>query len=529
MKSSIRNIRRLRAHPSRRGNLLVVSIVFVMVVASMGMVLLQTHTSQARRQTSATDQKRAMYIAEAGLAEAYMAVAQGKNGNVGTEDLPAVYADGIFWVEATNETENRVGLISTGLCGIGRFALSIVLERQMDPLASLGFYASGDIVVGKGALIDGFDSSIGTLPEQYDLTLRGDTTGAGAQLNAGGDITFEFASGSLNGGTGETVLYGDAHPGPQGVISQADSITITGTTTPLRSAITLSTAETPELTARGSSLPSHPGITIFSGEHKTTIAKVGARNKLRIVGPAMVIFDELHVIAGGDLEIDATNGQVVLYVEDYISIAEGSSITNTSADPTGLVIFANGEEWIDRDGDDIPDDPVSFTPTSAFYGYLYAPNSDITVNSNMHVVGGIACKNLTLEDGARLTFDMALASSEVTATGTPKLIAWRIVSLPDAEIVKTKIDPFIKLAALGITPVKSSDAALDKYIHIKYYDTLGNPQSYEGPVSGLDSTDIRDAILCIWDDDPVIGDEGRTWCVPSTLKLKVGRNATLSR
>ena len=203
---------------------------FVLIVASMGMVMLQMHTSQARRQIQATDNKRALYIAEAGLAEAFMCIAQGKSGNVGSEELPARYADGIYWVEATHGDNDEVGLVSTGLCGAGRFALSLVLSKQAETISSLGFYAEQDVVIGAGSIIDGYDSRLGALVDQLDPSLAFSSTGSGAILGAGGDIVVQ---GALDPSAQETYVFGDAHAGPTGVVSQEAGTTVTGSTTPL--------------------------------------------------------------------------------------------------------------------------------------------------------------------------------------------------------------------------------------------------------------------------------------------------------
>ena len=57
----------------------------VMVIASLGAGLIQMHGAIKRRQMQRVDNKRALYIAEAGLSEAFIAVTHGKSGNVGNE------------------------------------------------------------------------------------------------------------------------------------------------------------------------------------------------------------------------------------------------------------------------------------------------------------------------------------------------------------------------------------------------------------------------------------------------------------
>ncbi len=520
--SHLNKLRHARAE--RRGNLLIISIVFVMIVASMGMVMLQMHTSQSRRQLQSTDNKRALYIAEAGLAEAFVAIAQGKSGNVGTALQPAQYADGVYWVEATPGLNDEIGLISIGLCGTGRFALSIVLKRQIDPIASLGFFANQDVTIGKGAVVDGYDSSKGLLVDQLDAALPGATTGSGAMVSASGDIVLEGVADlgglpkvGLPAGAVGTTLYGDARPGPNGIVSQAADVIVTGSTVPMRQSVTLQAVDPPVAATTTAWRFGAGGGTLPGGEYHFDAAVIAPRGTLRIEGPAVLAFNDLRIMQGAKLQIDSTEGQVVVFVEQYLELAAGSVVDNVVGDPTGFALFANGTEWIDRDGDSLPDPPVVFAPRGEFYGYLYAPAADLTLEADVHFIGGVAANSLTIADGGRLTFDTSLTSSEITVAGLPKLIAWRIVDLPQVDIVKTRRDPFSELDALGVTPTKSSDASADKFVYVKYYDTAKTAHSYSGPYSGFDWSTVSSIIGMMWDDDAVIGDEGQVWTAPATL------------
>ncbi len=505
---------RRRSSASKRGNLLLVSIMFVMIVASMGMVMLQMHTSQARRQIQATDNKRALYIAEAGLAEAFMCVAQGKSGNVGSETLPARFADGIYWVEATHGANDEIGLVSTGLCGSGRFALSLVLTKQSETISSLGFYAEQDVVVGAGSIVDGYDSRAGSLLEQLDPSLAFSSTGTGAVIGAGGDVVLQA---SLDPSALQTHVFGDVHAGPSGVVSQESGTTITGATTPLPFSAGLPDASAPQIDTT-TAWPFGIGSgALAAGTYRFTQAEVSSRQTLRIEGPAVLVFDELRIKRGATLEIDSTEGQVVIFVEDYLELAEGSATRNVNEDPQGFALVANGDQWEDRDGDLLPDPPVVFSPAGNFHGYLYTPSAELTLGPKLHFVGGLAALSLTLLDGARLTFDIALGGGSLSGSGMPRLVAWRIVELPDSDLVRLREEPIRKLAEQGITPVDSAVASADRWVRMKYFDQSGNPQAYSGMQSGLDWTQVYKIIGIMWDDDPVVGDEGQIWEVPASL------------
>ena len=167
----------------RRGSALFASLIVVMVVASLGAGLIQMHGAISRRQLQSIDTKRALYMAEAGLSEALLAITHGKSGNVGTADEPAAFGDGVFWTEAVEEGDDRVAVVSHGLCGSGRFSLSMVLQRNISEIAALGAFGQAGITVDKGAIVDGYDSTLGTYASQIDGSLATPSTGTSGRLS----------------------------------------------------------------------------------------------------------------------------------------------------------------------------------------------------------------------------------------------------------------------------------------------------------------------------------------------------------
>lgn len=496
-------------------------MVFVVIVAGMGVCMIQMHTGQTRRQEQAIDNKRALYIAEAGLSEAFMSVALGKSGNVGSPEIPASYGDGLYWVEATDQGGGQVALVATGMCGKGRFAASAVLQRQVDLIASLGVYSVDGIAVGANALIDGYDSSAGDYAKQVNADLGDGTTGRGARLAAGADIELQgSAGGGERGGLiglvlgGEssaagTTVYGDVRPGPEGVTTVGTGVTVTGSTTPLKAV-----ADLPEITVptlRTMDVPSFrtASVTVPKGEYGFGKVSVPSGATLTLQGPVSVVAEELCLADGATLAIDSSDGQVVLYVTNRLVLAEGSSVSNIEADPTGFVLMLTADEWLDFDLDGIADDPVEFSPAGDFHGFIYAPTVDMAIGETTHLFGGAATKSLILGENTRVTFDLALTSTEVAAAGLPLLVAWRIADLPDEPILSRSTDPVKYLEGGGVTPIPSNEAHADEYVALSYFDSAGLAQTYSGLESAFDWAQVDTLTGVVWDDDPVIGDEGQ--------------------
>jgi hypothetical protein len=489
-------------------------MVFVVIVAGMGVCMIQLHTGQTRRQEQMIDNKRALYIAEAGLAEAFMSVALGKSGNVGAPEIPARFGDGLYWVEATDQGGGQVGLISTGLCGKGRFSASAVLQRQVDQIASLGFYSVDGITVGQGVLIDGYDSSVGDYTSQVDASMGDGTTGKGALLTSGSDIVLSGggASGALSrGGSAPsgTTVYGDVRPGPSGVTSVGRGVTVTGSTTPVTAEAGLPEIAVPSLRTMAPLSFRSRSARVTEGEYEFDSISVPAGGTLTLTGPLTLVANQLTVADGATLSIDSSAGQVVTYITERLVLEEGSTVSSTEADPTGFVLMLAADQWQDFDRDGIADDPVEFSPRGDFHGYVYAPTVDLAIGDDTHLFGGVATRSLLLREHSRVTFDLALISSEVASSGLPLLVAWRIADLPDEPILSHAINPEKYLEESGVIPVPSDDAHLDDYVSLDYFDSNGVAKAYSGPEKSFDWAKVEILSGVVWDDDAEIGDEGQ--------------------
>ena len=130
------DVGRMRA--TRRGSALVVCLAAVLGMAALCAGILQFSGRVAREQATTIDDLRALYAAESGLAEAYLALSEGKDGNVGSAENPAAYGGGMYWVEASDVGGGRVALSSTGLVGTGASGSSTCPTRSSSPPCASG-------------------------------------------------------------------------------------------------------------------------------------------------------------------------------------------------------------------------------------------------------------------------------------------------------------------------------------------------------------------------------------------------------
>ncbi len=478
-------IRRMRAGVKSRsdrrnqsGTAIVAALVVVTVVSVLSMAYLQLSMSKNREQRSSVDAKRAFYIAEAGLAEAYAGLVAGKSGNVGNGTIPARFANGAFWVESVDEGDGRRTLTSTGMCGTGRSALSVVVENVPEPVGALGVFGDQGLFVGEGVLIDGYDSRRGTYGSQHPVVVGGGGGGGGGLLGGVGGLVGGLAGSEegpaesrvgcnadivLPGGLAATHIDGDAQPGPGSSVLRGLGVTITGTTAPRTKSAELPVLDVPSLPLAGDIDHStvRTPLVLSPQESSFGALRVRAGASAVIVGPAKLVFGSLQLDLNATLTIDATNGPVDLYVSDYLNMAAGSTYNSTSHDPTGVSLLIAASQSIDRNRDGIPEPPARIQSSGTFYGSVYAPAAALTLPSQLELFGAVAAKQLTIGNGAKLHFDRALCAPQNGDGALPQMLCWRLVELPDVPLVQMRLDPLSVMELNGITPTVSKDAHYD--------------------------------------------------------------------
>jgi hypothetical protein len=180
-----------------------------------------------------------------------------------------------------------------------------------------------------------------------------------------------------------------------------------------------------------------------------------------IVGPATLVVGSLEIDANATLTVDATIGPVRLYVSDYLNMAAGSHYDSSSQDPTKVSLLIAANQSIDRDRDGIADPPATIQSSGDFYGSVYAPAAALTIVSSLELYGAVAARELTIANGANIHFDRALSAPRDGDGAIPQLLCWRLVELPDAQIVQMRLDPLSVMEMNGITPPLSRDAHYD--------------------------------------------------------------------
>jgi len=458
--------RRARRAHARRGSALSAALMVVTLMSMLSAALLQMTAQLSRQQVSSVDNIRAFYMAEAGLSESIYGLRSGFGGNVGSQEYPVAYGDGLFWVEATDQGAGRTLLESTGLVGVGRFSLAATAEHK-DSVAARGLFAQDSLTVGAGSTIDSFSSLTSLvgglfLPQQK------------AKVGSNGPITL---NGSLLRGL--TTVLGDVRPGPGHSVNWGLGVLVLGSTAPATEALDMPAIKLPGLPSAGAlTVASGAPVTLSNVSSSYTNLRVSSGGRLNLYGPATIVVDSLRLDSGAHLEVRSLTGPVHIYVKDELALQSASTINTSSRDAAGFALLVDA-----RQGSDPA--PVMQSTTS-FYGTIYAPHTAVSLPSQFQVYGALSAKAITLASGSRFHYDSVLDSA-ASWDSSPQLSGWHVAPLPPELLVNRQLDPRALMNLEGYnlySPAQGHE--MNGLLEIIFSDTLGIRRRYTGDPAKFD-------------------------------------------
>jgi len=450
-----------RGAGKERGSALVLSLVAVGTVVVLAASFTQFASAVGNRQTQSVHKKRAFYLAEAGLAEAFAAFSCGRSGNVGSEEAPALLGEGVFWVEATELVPGIVRLESTGMVGAGRAVLSLVAQRGDIDVASLGVFSNGPLSLGAGSRVDAYDSSLGDYSTQLDKS--------GASLASNESITI---TGSI---LMPTTVEGDVTPGPEATVTTTGTVLVTGSQSRSFESIVLPEVDLPELPLEGAQDHASPyPLVLPPGKAGYAGLTVRSGAQAIVQGPAVLVLGSLLLESTAELVFDTSGGPIELYVTDSLVASARSLLTTAGADPSKVKIQVPGETAA----------PVQLRAQGAFHGVVYAPHAEVVLGASINYHGALVADALTLNGAAKLHFDKHLLEL-AGEKQLPIVLSWRLEELGTLE-GGLSADPFAELGLDPATLPRPAAALEDQMLDIHYYDAVDVYHRYTGLESAFD-------------------------------------------
>jgi len=467
-----------RVPKARRGGALIASLIMATLLAGLGAGLVQVQTAITRRQMSAIDQTRAMYMAEAGLAEAFIALAQGKSGAIANANQPAKLGGGLFWVEATEGADGQVLLRCTGIIERAHATLESVVERSVSPFGRLGFFGLEEVVLRKGARV---------LADKDQPAL----------VRSNGDV-------SLAPSIGGNLIEGRIIAGTNGLIAMGPGSSVSTGMEQARRAAVLPEILVPNLpqgNLQQALEPKHANI--GPGGLDAEELEVDGGQEVRLIGPLVLALDTLEVEDGGSLLIDASAGPVIIHVRHELTMEEGSVWQHEAGSISDVSLFFHGT------------DPVDWKVKGVFRGAIVAIEQDWALTGELDFQGSIAVKSLELLADVQVRGSEEATNLIAGVPSVPTLVAWQFSDAPDAEILNCLTDPKNWLKQHQIEPVKSSSAAAESEVSLQYVTKDGAIGVYQGLPSEFDFSKASSVVQQVWMDG-LIG-EGQLGPPPAPL------------
>ncbi|MFT5198398.1 MAG: hypothetical protein ACI87O_001055 [Planctomycetota bacterium] len=502
-------ITRRKKHNSKSGTAVIASLVLVTIVAGLGAGLVQVSSVSTRKQITSIDTTRALYIAEAGLSEAYLAVAQGRSGTLGSPEEPAEFGDGYYFVETKELADDQVELKATGLVGHGRFTLAMVLRRSVNEVGALGMCGLNDVSIGEGAQLD-------TWEVEVDGGLKGAALNGlskPTQIRSNGDITVYAPEKGLI----TTKIDGHIHPGPNGIADLDPGVIVTGTTASSSRGITLPNFKIPRLgTNLGNmSFPEGTDTIVLSSDAVYENIFIPAGKQVILMGPMRVRTANLAVYGGGNLHIDTSNGPVGIYTTGATIFEPRSLLSNVGQDPTQCSLFALTPERTEKS-------TVSLLGSGVFFGMIVAPKSLVDIPGDLRVAGSVLAETLNIGANAHVSFTPQLERAGFGIEMSPTIVAWQIVETPNSTLTNGPgtVDLRIRLNSILTKPSATSqaeDELLMKYRSINNLETF-----YEGHEAGIPWPDVKEVYAVQWKDGGVYLVESYPKVIIEPVDIKVG-------
>lgn len=409
-------MKRMQVNERRAGSTLVVVALLMAAVAMLSLSFLTVLRGSQNESNGSRESLAALYASEAGVALAIDELREGGDGTIEPQSI----GDQAFWVTASDIGSGRTSLMAYGRDDGSEVGIEVVVQQTPQGFFRWAAFGEENLHMDSNARTDSYDSNLGDYASQ---AVNG--SGSNQYANTDGDVGSNGDI-SMDSNIG---VYGDASPGP-GESVTGDLANITGTTTPMATPITLPEIVVPSigLTALTESFDTE---TLLSGSYNYGSMTVNVGRTLTIVGPATIVVGNFKMNKNSNLFVDASDGPVKFIVTDDFRLLQNTVIRSTSYDPSQVEFNLLSDNILDP-GIDVTfdEDAVDFEANSQLYATVYAPDAEVTINSNFELFGSMVARRVDLNSNCRIHYDERLATLSEGGDPVYETLCWRLVAKP---------------------------------------------------------------------------------------------------
>ncbi len=322
-------------------------------------------------------------------------------------DLVAVYGD-----TSPSLADDLIRLIGIATHDGEAIAVELVVRRSTETLRNLKAFGDSRVTLNSSAVLDSYNSEEGSYASQAIHDHDGEEyANDNAFVGSNGNIYLDSNS----------VVFGDANPGPGGSVSVQGNAFVSGNTSPLPQTVHLQPVHVPSISPSGSFRIDSAGSGVLSpGAYHFTSFEILSNAHLSIVGPAVIVLDEGVLDSNATVVADTTDGDVVFYVMGPFSILSNAVIAPENDAPSDLLINIAAEE-----------ETIVIGSNASVTGQIYAPDSSIEILSNAEVFGSVVAETLYLDSNPQIHIDEALFDT-LDPIPTYEKVTFRPVSVREA-------------------------------------------------------------------------------------------------
>ncbi len=402
----------------QRGSALVMVTMAAAVLATLSFSILAVSLSGSKEQRGAKDRIRARYVCEAGLSDAVLDMAGGGSGDVGSKQNPIEYGNGQYWVDTTNLGNDLYQVVATGRESRVGARLELTVQRTTHNVFEWGAFGDEFLVMDSNARTDSYNATLGTYASQA-------VNGSGSTLHAksNGDV----------GSNGDITLmqnvkvWGDALPGPgESTTIVGTNVSLSGGTAPQTETMELPPIDVPLIYSSGNKTITGTTDVIAAGDHAWTDFTLAKDAKVKVMGPARLVFENFHLKSNSQFIVDASAGPVEMYVLDDFILDSNTLVSSTTQKPVDIEVNLLSDNVINPEIK-VQLDIVTFDSNAKMFGTIYAPSAIIDIDSNFELFGSLVARRVSLDSNARIHYDESLATAQSLSEYTFATVCWRVL------------------------------------------------------------------------------------------------------
>jgi len=394
----------------------IVLAVLLLLLAAFLRLVGAAHAEQGQER----DDLQVLYVAEAGVNQAYLDLEEERlvpDGleapALGSAEEPLELGNVQYWVDAQNLGTRTYALRGSAREREARERIELVVREIPDGFFRYAVFGDEGVDISTSAFVDSYDSSLGVYKDQYDK-VTGHATEFG-NVGSNADILLQT----------NTQIWGSANPGPDHKVTYSgQNITVSGSTDPAEKLFPLPPVVVPTIKSSGAANVKKKTLYLGPGDVHYTSIQVSSGGAVEIRGPARVVVDDFLLTANTSLKMVTTGGPIQIYGTGNFRMQANSHLITNTIRPHDAAIYLSSNNV-----DGTPKNTVEFNANSEYTGLIYAPRSSIAIHAMFAIYGSVMARRVTLGSNSAIHYDTSLLFDDDNGPPVFEQVSWRPIGM----------------------------------------------------------------------------------------------------